>query len=406
MSMFRYRAYSSIGDLIEGDIEARSSEDAEDALWRRGLTPLSLRETRAGAKGSLLTLQLGARKPSPADIASFTREFATLEQADVPLDHSLRLLSTQSATPALRALAEEILRRVVDGASLSDALATRADLFGADYINIVRAGETMGNAAQALSDMAEILERRLEMRARIQSGLVYPALLIVLAIVSTAVVLGALVPNIAPIFADSGQPMPAGLQFVIDVSANWRWGAAGLALIAALIFALRRYAAASPEFGVRFDRALLALPYAGPLAARLQTARFAYTLGSSLKAGVPLLQGLESARAVLSDRYFSAELAKVIESVRGGGALSSALEQVERLPATTPTMTRIGEEAGRLDDMLLRHASMLERQTQRSLEQAVGLVTPTLTILIAAVVGGLVMTVMDAVLGINDLAMR
>jgi general secretion pathway protein F len=406
MSNFRYRAYSSIGDLVEGDIEARSSEDAEDALWRRGLTPLSLREIRAGAKGSLLTLQFGARKPSAADIASFTREFATLEQADVPLDHSLRLLSTQSATPALRALAEEILRRVVDGGSLSEALATRADLFGADYINIVRAGETMGNAAQALADMAEILERRLEMRGRIQSGLVYPALLIVLAVVSTAVVLGALVPNIAPIFADSGQPMPAGLQFVIDASANWRWGVAGLALVAALVLALRRYAAASPEFGVRFDRALLALPYAGPLAAKLQTARFAYTLGSSLKAGVPLLQSLESARAVLSDRYFSAELAKVIETVRGGGALSSALERIERLPATTPTMARIGEEAGRLDDMLLRHASMLERQTQRSLEQAVGLVTPTLTILIAAVVGGLVMTVMDAVLGINDLAMR
>ncbi|MBG0808325.1 type II secretion system F family protein [Methylosinus sp. H3A] len=406
MSIFRYRAYSSTGDLIEGDIEARSSEDAEDALWRRGLTPLSLRETRAGGKGSLLTLQLGARKPSPADIASFTREFATLEQADVPLDHSLRLLATQSATPALRALADEILRRVVDGASLSDALATRTDLFGPDYISIVRAGETMGKAAQALADMADILERRLEMRARIQSGLVYPALLIVLAIVSTSVVLGTLVPNIAPIFVDSGQPMPAGLQFVIDVSANWRWGVGAIALLTALAVTLRRYAAASPDFGVRFDRALLALPYAGPLSAKLQTARFAYTLGSSLKAGVPLLQGLESARAVLSDRYFSAELAKVIETVRGGGALSAALERVERLPPTTATMTRIGEEAGRLDDMLLRLASMFERQTQRSLERAVGLVTPTLTILIAAVVGGLVMTMMDAVLGINDLALR
>lgn len=405
MSMFRYQAYSAVGDLIEGEIEARSGEEAEEALWRRGVTPFALRELRPSANPSFLTRMI-AKAPSAAEIASFTREFATLEQADIPLDHSLRLLQTQGGSPALRALADEILRRVVDGASLSDALTARSELFGADYINIVRAGETMGNVAQALGDVADMLERRVEMRARIQSGLVYPALLIVLAILSTGVVLGTLVPNIAPIFVDNGKPMPRGLQFIIDMETNWRLFAFALGFVVASLLALRRYAAAHLPLQIKIDRALLGLPYVGAVSAKYQTARFTRTLGSMLKAGVPLLQGLESARAVVSNRYLNFELGNVIEAVRGGGALSSALERVERLPPTAAQMTRIGEEVGKLDEILLRLALMFERQTQRSIERAVGLITPTLTILIAGLVGGLVMTVMDAVLGINDLATR
>jgi general secretion pathway protein F len=403
MSMFRYRAYSAMGDLVEGEIEARSPEEAEEALWGRGVTPFSVQEQRAGAGVSLAGL-FAKKGPSAAELAAFTREFATLEQADLPLDNSLRILSTQSGSPAVRTLAEEILRHIVDGASLSDALSARAQLFGADYINIVRAGETMGNVAQSLGDIAEMLERRLEMRARIQSGLVYPALLIVLAIVSTGVVLGTLVPNIAPIFADNGRPMPKGLQFVIDLEGSWPLLAAAFGLIIVGLFALKRYAAAHPPVQIKLDRALLDLPYAGDVIAKYQAARFARTLGSMSRAGVPLLQGLESARAVVSNAYFRSELAGAIEAVRGGGALSAALERIDAFPSAAAQMTRIGEEVAKLDELLLRLASMFERQTQRSIERAVGLVTPLLTILIAGVVGGLIMTVMDAVLGINELA--
>jgi general secretion pathway protein F len=249
-----------------------------------------------------------------------------------------------------------------------------------------------------------MLERRLEMRAKIQSGLVYPALLIVLAIVSTGVVLGTLVPNIAPIFADNGRPMPKGLQFIIDLEGSWPLIGAALGLVAAGLFALKRYAAANPPLQIKIDRLLLDLPYAGAVIAKYQAARFARTLGAMSRAGVPLLQGLESARAVVSNAYFRAELAGAIEQVRGGVALSAALERIEAFPSAAAQMTRIGEEVAKLDELLLRLASLFERQTQGSIERAVGLVTPILTILIAGVVGGLIMTVMDAVLGINELA--
>jgi general secretion pathway protein F len=406
MPTFKYRAYSGSGDLLEGEIEARSSEEAEEALYRRGLTPFETRVAKAGGAAALTQISLGKRGPSAAQIASFTREFATLEQADVPLDQSLRILSAQSPTPALRELAQEILTRIVDGASLSDALSRRPEIFGREYVNVVREGETVGKVGPALADLAEMLERRQELRARVQSALIYPALLITLAIISTGVVLGTLVPSIAPIFADNGKDMPAGLQFILDIEANLSTIALVLAVIGAGIALFFKMARSRPPWRIAIARFYLRIPVVGPLLAQYATARFSRTLGSMLKAGVPLLQGLESARTAVTNHFLNHELEAVIEAVRGGGHLSDSLSPVPYLPPVATQMITIGEETAQLGDMLLRVATMFERETQRSIERAMGLLTPTLTIFIASVVGGLIMTVMDAVLSINDLAVK
>ncbi len=406
MPTFKYRAYSGSGDLLEGEIEAKSSDAAEEALFRRGLTPFETREAKAGGAARLTQISFGKRGPNATQIASFTREFATLEQADVPLDQSLRILSAQSPTPALRELAQEILTRIVDGASLSDALSRRPDVFGQEYVNVVREGETVGKVGPALADLADMLERRQELRARVQSALIYPALLITLAIISTGVVLGTLVPSIAPIFADNGKDMPAGLQFILDVEANLGTIALVLAIMGGAIALFYKMAQSRPPWRIAIARFYLRIPVAGPLLAQFATARFSRTLGSMLKAGVPLLQGLESARVAVTNEFLKHELEAVIDAVRGGAHLSGSLAAVPHLPPVATQMITIGEETAQLGDMLLRVAVMFERETQRSIERAMGLLTPTLTIFIAAAVGGLIMTVMDAVLSINDLAVK
>jgi general secretion pathway protein F len=405
MLTFRYKAFTEAGDLAEGEIEAHSSAEAEETLWRRGLTPFETREAPRGGESLSLRL-LRKRGMSAAELASFTREFATLEQAEIPLDQSLRLLSSQGANPAMRELASGILGHVVDGASLSDALSRRPEIFADDYLNVVRAGEAMGNVGAALGEIAEMLERRVEMRARIQSALIYPIILIVLAMVSTAVVLGSLVPNIAPIFADSGKPMPSGLQFIIDAQAHWPWIVGFFVALVIFVLMLRAYAATRPDVQAALADYALRVPYVGPLRAQLETARFARTLGAMMHAGVPLLQGLESARSVISNVHMRNQTEQVIDAVRGGANLSAALGHIDRLPTVAAQMVSIGEEAGKLDGMLLRVAVMFERQTQRSIERVIGMLTPALTVGIAIVVGGLIMTVMNAVLGINEMAMK
>ncbi len=280
MPIFAYRAFTGAGDLLEGEIEARTSGEAEEALFLRGLTPFEMRAARTPPRSLLARFTFGQRGPSVAEIASFTRELATLEQADLPLDQSLRILATQGASPALRSLAEEILSRVIDGASLSDALSRRPDAFSPEYINVVREGEAVGKVGLALVDLADLLERRLDLRARMQSALIYPALLITLAIISTGVVLGTLVPSIAPIFAENGKEMPAGLQFILDLEANS--GVIGLAfgiLVSALLL-FRSMARSRPAWQIARDRFLLRIPLVGPLLAQFAAARFARTLGS------------------------------------------------------------------------------------------------------------------------------
>jgi general secretion pathway protein F len=403
MPTFRYRAYSAAGDLVEGEIAANAKDEAEEALWERGLTPFETREVGRGAFANPINRP---RPPSLSELASFTREFATLEKADIPLDHGLRILAAQSAKPRLRDLAEEILGRVVNGTALSEALAGRSDVFSPDYVNVVRAGETIGDVGQALSDLADMLERRVELRSRITSALVYPAMLITLAIISTGIVLATLVPNIAPIFVDNNRPLPSGLKFILDAEDNWRGLALGLLFAGSGLFLFWRAARQRPHWMEAIDRRFLRIPFVGALSAQFETARFTHTLGSLLKAGVPLLPALECGRTAVSNRHLGAQIETSIEAVRGGESLSSAIGRIEAIPRVVPQMISLGEETGKLDSMLLRVAAMYEKQTERSIERVMGLVTPTLTILIAVVVGGLIMTVMDAVLGINELATK
>lgn len=403
MPTFSYRAYSGSGDLVEGEIEASSRDEAEHALYLRGLTPFETRDARSPPVARFV---FGRRRPNAAQIAFFTREFATLEQADLPLDQSLRILAAQSPTETLRALAQEILAAIVDGASLSDALSRRADVFSLEYINVVREGETVGRVGAALMDLAEMLERRQDLKARIQSTLVYPALLITLALVSTGIVLGTLVPSIAPIFADNGKDMPAGLQFILEIEANVGVIALALGAVAIAIAIIYKMAQSRPLWRIAIARIYLRIPVVGGLLSQFAAARFSRTLGSMLKAGVPLLQALESARTAVSNEFLRHEFVGVIEAVRGGSNLSNSLAAVPHLPPVVKQMIAIGEETAQLGDMLLRIAAMFERQTQRSIERAMGLLTPALTIMIAAAVGGLIMTVMDAVLSINDLAAK
>jgi general secretion pathway protein F len=313
-------------------------------------------------------------------------------------------LAEQAPNPARRELTEEVLRKLLDGATLSDALAASSSAFGDGYISVVRAGEAMGGIGAALTQMADMLERRQELRARIQSSLIYPVVLIILALVSTGIVIGVLAPAVAPIFAESGKPMPSGLQFIMNLEDQWPYILGFVVFAIGFFFWFRSYAAARPEVQLAVDRRVLDLPVIGKLKAQYDVSQFARTLGAMLKAGVPLLQGLESAVQSVGNTFLRERLRGVLDSVRNGGSLSRGLAEIPHLPSVVAQLVAVGEEAGELAPMLLRVASSFERATERSIERAMSLLTPLLTVMIAGLVGALVLTVMNAVLGINELA--
>lgn len=336
----------------------------------------------------------------------FTRDFATLNSAEIPLDDALRILGAQAPSRALRPVIASLLADVLDGSHLSDAMHKHPKIFSADYVSAVRSGEVGGTLGQVLEEMADLLERRMEIRNRIRSALVYPAILVAFAIVTVSLIVAVLVPGIAPIFAEGGRSMPAVIGFVLAVQAHWTeimvWLlAATVAGTSALVLALRR-----PHVRVAIDRAKLRAPAFGIFILERETAQFARGLGTLLRAGVPLLQASTSARTVIGNRHIGAGVDRALEAVREGSSLHRALERHADLPPVALRMISVGEEAGKLDRMLLRMAAMFEQQTQRTVDRFMTVLTPALTLTIAALIGGLILTVMNAILSINELVYR
>jgi general secretion pathway protein F len=404
MPTFAYLAYGAQGRFAEGTVEAVSADAASEALWGQGLTAFQL--TRADAAGKpWWRRDLFAGPPSATELASFTRDFATLSSAGIALDDALRIAAEQARSGKLKVLAQNLLAGVLGGATLSDTMGRQA-AFPLDYVSAVRAGEIGGTLGEVLEELADLLERRVEVRARVKSALTYPALLIVLAVVSLAIVVGVLVPSIAPIFAEGGVAMPASLALVMWLEAHGTHmilagGVTAVAAAGAAAVLLRR-----PDLRLSFDRRLVRLPGLGSFLLQQETARFARTLGTLTRAGVPLLQGAVSARAVVANRHVGAGLDRAIEEVREGASLHGALEAARVLPPIALRMISVGEEAGSLAKMLLRVAAMYETQTRRSVDRFMSILTPLITVLIAVVVGSLIMAVMNAILSINGMAGR
>jgi general secretion pathway protein F len=403
---FTYRAYGGRGEFAEGRIEAASTDAASEMLWAQGLTPFHMQAADAEGEQWWQREVFGGSRSSPAQVASFTRDFATLNSAELPLDDALRILSAQAPSRAMRMVIASLLADVLDGSHLSDAMHKHPRVFAAEYVSAVRSGEVGGTLAQVFEEMADLLERRMEIRNRVRSALVYPAILVAFAVVTVGLVVAVLVPGIAPIFAEGGKAMPAAIAFVLAVQAHWTKISAALLILAAaatlaLVLALRR-----PPVRLAIDRFKLRPPLFGAFVRERETARFARSLGTLLRAGVPLLQASTSARAVIANRHLGAGVDRALEAVREGSSLYRALERCAALPPVALRMISVGEEAGKLDRMLLRMAVMFEQQTQRTLDRFMTILTPALTLTIAFLVGGLVLTLMNAILSINELAFR
>jgi general secretion pathway protein F len=404
---YHYIAYTREGALAEGRLQAASLDEAAEMLWERGLTPFETR--RDGERGlhswSRLEL-LAPRKPSRRDVAHFTREFATLAQSGIPLDDALRIVSEQSDTARMRPVIASLLEAVLDGAHLSDAMARHPEAFQGDYVNMARAGEASGEMARVFGELADLLERRLDLAGKVTSALVYPSVLIVMALASITVVIGVLVPHLAPIFAESGRPMPAMVDLVVRMREAWPLLLTVGALMILAALAIGATVSRSPHLRRAVDRLLLGLPLAGRLSAEQNFGRFSRTLGSLLRTGVPMLPALASAHSAVRNRHIRLGLESALETVREGQSLGRALSKGAGIPRVAVRMITVGEETGKLDEMLLRTAVVLEQQAHRRIERLLTLLTPALTIAIAGLVGGLMLSVMNAILSVNELTLQ
>jgi len=401
MPLFTYKAVSPGGETLSGEMEAPSVDLVIAHIQETGNIPVTAREVSGGFR--LDSLFRGRQGLTQREIGDLTGQLATLLGAGLPLDRSLAILVELAENERVERLLSRVRDRVREGISLSEALEERAGVFSRFYINMVRAGELGGALDQTLARLSEYLERSKELKDSVVSALIYPALLVILAIASLMLLMVYVIPQFTPMFEDFGAELPLLTRIVIAVGAllqNYWW--ALLLAFAGLVLWFRAQMQ-NPEPRLRWDGRFLATKWIGDAIAKIEMARLARTAGTLLVNGVPLLSAISIARNVMGNSVLREDVAQAAKKVKSGAPLARALNENGRFPRLALQMINVGEETGQLDEMLIKVANTYDREVRVTIDRLMALLVPVMTLGLAALIGVIVMSVLMAILGINEL---
>jgi len=405
MATFRYRAVGADGRRLDGEMDAPDAASVIGQLRTAGHLPISAEPKRQGIELGNLRPRVRAwrERAGPADVTAVTRELATLLSAGIPLDSSLRVLERHAQQPALKAALGGIHASVQSGRRLSASLAEHDALFDSLYVNLIKSGEASGSLADVLERLADHRERADAFRANVVSALTYPIALAAVALVSLFVLVAFVIPRFIPLFEDAGAPLPVLTQAVFGIAAvlqsSW-WVLVGLAALGG--GAAKRWLARAGN-RQKVDRWLLTAPVVGELVQATETVRFARTLETLLRNGLPLLAALKLTQGVQRNRRVAAAIETATSAVRSGGRLAPALAAEKAFPSLAVELMTIGEESGQLESMLGKAAETFETRVEQKLKRLLTLLEPVLILGLGAVIALVIVSILMAMLGLNEL---
>ena len=383
MPAFTYKAVGRDGKALQGVIEADALDLATRQLRARGLTPLNIVEGDGEAD---------TKPPTRQEVLSMTTELSVLLRAGLPLDRALKVLIDMDGQPRMRAVLADLLKAVKGGKSLSLALQPYDEIFGPFYLSAV------------LERLVEHLESAKATRDSIVSALIYPSILLVVAVISVVVMLGFVVPQFETLFNDMGDALPGMTKAVIAAAEFIKaWGLVVGVLVAVLVLVIQRWAASTAGKST-LDQRLLSLPIAGTIAFEYEMANFARTVGTLLGNGVSLLKAIQIAIDTVGNVPLKEALNVLPSAVKAGKRMSVALDETEMFTPMVIQMTRVGEESGRLDDMMLELASVFEDHVASGVKRLLTLLEPLLILTMGAIIAVIIISILMGILSVNDLA--
>ncbi|WP_413113146.1 type II secretion system inner membrane protein GspF [Thaumasiovibrio sp. DFM-14] len=405
MAAFEYKALDARGKNKKGIIEADNARQARQHLREKGLVPIDIVEGREKAvqQGRTSSRSGHRRSISTADLSLLTRQLATLVQAGMPLEESLRAVAEQSEKARTRNMVLSIRARVVEGYTLADSMRDYPVAFDELYCAMVAAGEKSGHLDAILERLADYVENRQKNRSKVIQAMVYPVVLIVVAIAIVSALLAFVVPPIIEQFLQSGQSLPFITQLLLSLSEFVQhWGLIVLLLLVSS-YTLFRLWLRTPSNRLRWDRAILSTPVLGKVTRGLNTSRFSRTLAICASSAIPLLDGMKVACDVMTNRYVKKCIEEAAEKVREGSSLRLALDQSKLFPPMMLHMIASGERSGELESMLVRAADNQDQQFDATVNMAISILTPAMILIMAGMVSFIVFATLAPIIEMSNM---
>jgi len=387
---FTYKVRDRQGRLVEGSLEADSGTLVAERLRQMGYVPIAIDKKNDIALKRELKIPGVSNRVRQRDIAVLSRQFATMINAGLTLLRTLTILAEQTESKALAAIVDEVRSDVEKGASLSQALAKHPKAFSRLYVSMVRAGEAAGVLDVVLNQLADTVEKQVELRRKIVSAMAYPVVVFGLVITIVTAMLLFVVPMFTKLYKQLGGALPLPTKLLVNVSSamtNWWWLVIGAEAVGFVM--LRRFIA-TPAGRERFDAFKLRLPIVGGLVRKAALSRFSRTLSVLLHAGVPILESLE----ITAETVNNAVLAKAVKAtqsgVKVGESVARPLAEHSSFPPMLVQMMAVGEETGALDTMLDKVADFYEAEVEATVAGLTSLLEPLLIVTMGGCVGGMV----------------
>jgi type IV pilus assembly protein PilC len=386
MPMYEYTARNVKGEIQKGQIDVASRDDVIAYLRKNRLQQVSLREA---PKSMNLNISFGSGIKT-RDIVIFTRQFATMINAGLPLVQSLSILAAQAENKVLKEITKAVVFDVESGNTLADAMAKHPKAFSQLYVNMVAAGESGGILDTILLRLATFLEKNDALIRKVKGAMVYPGVIMSVAFIAVAVLLIFVIPTFQSMFASVNLELPLPTRVVIGMSellTGYWWLI--IAVVAALAFLVKRYYNTN-DGRKRIDQILLNSPVLGDLLRKSTVSRFTRTLGTLISSGVNILEGLEITAKTAGNRVIHDAVMEARSSIAGGETIAGPLEKSKVFPTMVISMIAVGEQTGGLDTMLNKIADFYDEEVDVAVSALLSLMEPIMIVVLGVVVGGMV----------------
>jgi len=404
VTLFSYKAVNAEGAVQEGTKEAKDEAAVLGFLQSEGLIPINI--SQSGLKSAFLfSANKNKNGLTQKDIGLFTKELATLLQAGLPIDRSLVvLMDLLEEDSKIHELIKNVLQQVKGGVNLADALESESDAFSRFYINMLRAGEAGGSVDVVLGQLSEYLEKSKELKDTVSTALIYPIILVVMAVGSVFLLLTFVVPQFTEMFESAGKELPISTQIVVG-TAEWLqsyWWV--LLIVGTGTFFTMRYELSVGPRKEQWDRLILLIPMFGEIVRNMNTTNFTRTLGTLLTNGVPILTALGIVKGTLSNLVLIRAVSEAEDNLKQGKDMSSALIESGQFPKMATQMIKMGEETGKMEEMLERTANTYDKQLKITIERMLAMMEPILIVVLGLLIAGIIISILSAILSVNDLA--